>query len=310
MWDGLTRWGYLWQETWRGFRRGGWMNWAAVATVAVSLFLLGTSLQASWHLERLLNQFGSQLEISVYVQPQIDPAPVQTAIEALPEVATVTLVPRETAWEGLVEELGISNIEVATQQLEGNPLLDELKVKVTSPGMAPDVAAQVEAIAGVEDTRYVAEVVTRLREVNELLTWVGLGAIALVISAAVATTMTTIRLVVAARSQEIEIMRLVGATRGWIYLPFLMQGAVFGLQGGVIAWGAIAVVQQILRSVLSNQPSFLQFLARELPLTSRETLLLLIVLLIFGTGVGLIASALAVRRTNAEVDSEQIAWTA
>ncbi|MEM9246754.1 MAG: FtsX-like permease family protein, partial [Cyanobacteria bacterium P01_F01_bin.153] len=178
-----------------------------------------------------------------------------------------------------------------------------------SPAVAPEVAAQVENIAGVEDTRYVAEVVTRLREVNELLTWVGLGAIALVISAAVATTMTTIRLVVAARSQEIEIMRLVGATRGWIYLPFLMQGAVFGLQGGVIAWGAIAVVQQILRSVLSSQPSFLQFLARELPLTSRETLLLLIVLLIFGTGVGLIASALAVRRTKAEADSDQVAWT-
>ena len=176
--------------------------------------------------------------------------------------------------------------------------------------MAPEVAAQGEASAGVEDTRYVAEVVTRLREVNELLTWVGLGAIALVISAAVATTMTTIRLVVAARSQEIEIMRLVGATRGWIYLPFLMQGAVFGLQGGVIAWGAIAVVQQILRSALSNQPSFLQFLSRELPLTSRETVLLLIVLLIFGTGVGLIASALAVRRTQAEVDSEPMAWTA
>ncbi|MGD1852414.1 MAG: cell division protein FtsX [Cyanophyceae cyanobacterium] len=310
MWDGLTRWGYLWQETWRGFRRGGWMNWAAVATVAVSLFLLGTSLQASWHLERLLNQFGSQLEISVYVQPQVDPAPVQAAVEALPQVGTVTLVPKDAAWEGLVKELGISNIEVATQQLEGNPLLDELKVKVTSPAVAPEVAAQVEAIAGVEDTRYVAEVVTRLREVNELLTWVGLGAIALVISAAVATTMTTIRLVVAARSQEIEIMRLVGATRGWIYLPFLMQGAVFGLQGGVIAWGAIAVVQQILRSALSNQPSFLQFLSRELPLTSRETVLLLIVLLIFGTGVGLIASALAVRRTQAEVDSEPMAWTA
>ncbi|MEM6502870.1 MAG: permease-like cell division protein FtsX [Cyanobacteria bacterium P01_C01_bin.89] len=309
MWDGLTRWGYLWQETWRGFRRGGWMNWAAVATVAVSLFLLGTSLQASWHLERLLNQFGSQLEISVYVQPQVDPTPVQAAVEALPEVASVTLVSKGDAWEGLVKELGISNIEVATQQLEGNPLLDELKVKVTSPAVAPEVAAQVENIAGVEDTRYVAEVVTRLREVNELLTWVGLGAIALVISAAVATTMTTIRLVVAARSQEIEIMRLVGATRGWIYLPFLMQGAVFGLQGGVIAWGAIAVVQQILRSVLSSQPSFLQFLARELPLTSRETLLLLIVLLIFGTGVGLIASALAVRRTKAEVDSDQVAWT-
>ncbi len=285
------------------------MNWAAVATVAVSLFLLGTSLQASWHLERLLNQFGSQLEISVYVQPQVDPAPVQAAVEALPEVASVTLVSKGDAWEGLVKELGISNIEVATQQLEGNPLLDELKVKVTSPAVAPEVAAQVENIAGVEDTRYVAEVVTRLREVNELLTWVGLGAIALVISAAVATTMTTIRLVVAARSQEIEIMRLVGATRGWIYLPFLMQGAVFGLQGGVIAWGAIAVVQQILRSVLSSQPSFLQFLARELPLTSRETLLLLIVLLIFGTGVGLIASALAVRRTKAEVDSDQVAWT-
>jgi cell division transport system permease protein len=69
MFQFLTKFDYLLRETLLGLRRGGWMNWAAISTVTVLLFLFGISLQASWKLEGLLNQFGSQVEVSVYLDP-------------------------------------------------------------------------------------------------------------------------------------------------------------------------------------------------------------------------------------------------
>ena len=67
----LTKLDYLLKETWLGLQRGSWMNWAAISTVTVLLFLFGMSLQTSWQLETLLNQFGSQLEVSVYLKPNV-----------------------------------------------------------------------------------------------------------------------------------------------------------------------------------------------------------------------------------------------
>ncbi len=93
------------------------MNWAAVSTVTVLLFLFGLSLQSSWQLEKLLNQFGSQLEVSVYLNAGTRLEAIAPIVENLPEVAAMQTITKEQAWNKLVKELGISDIEGATQQL-------------------------------------------------------------------------------------------------------------------------------------------------------------------------------------------------
>ena len=298
----LTRGDYLWQETWRGLKRGGWMNWAAVGTVAVSLFLFGFSLQASWQVEHLLKQFGSQLEISVYLQPDADAIALAQQIQTLPDVAAVETIPRDRAWADLVRDLGISNIERATQQLAGNPLLDELKVRSHSSDTTPALASRIAALDGVDEARYVAEAIQRLREVDRALETIGLGVVGLLVSAAIATIVTTIRLVVAARQREIEIMRLVGATRDWIYLPFILQGLLFGLQGSLLAWGSLLAVQQALRSLVARQPTLLQWLVGDLTVRPDMALILGSILVGFGCAVGLVGSFLAVLRTTQPTD--------
>ncbi len=68
----LNKTDYLLRETARGLRRGGWMNWAAISTMTVLLFLFGTSLQVSWQVEGMLNQFGSQLVVSTYLKSGVE----------------------------------------------------------------------------------------------------------------------------------------------------------------------------------------------------------------------------------------------
>ncbi|WP_421655201.1 cell division protein FtsX [Leptothermofonsia sp. ETS-13] len=296
MFQFLTKLDYLLRETLLGLRRGGWMNWAAVSTVTVLLFLFGVSLQTSWHLEGLLNRFGSQLEVSAYLDTGVQATDLKSVVAAMPEVAEVRAIPKEEAWANLIKDLGVSDINGATKQLEGNPLVDELKVKAKSSEEVPALAQKLEQMQGVDEVQYVDEAVKRVAQLNQGLSWISLTVITLLTLTAIAVITTTIRLIVMARRREIEVMQLVGATTSWIYLPFILQGVVFGLAGAAISWGLIAGIQHFLTNLLTQQPEFVQFLANGLQLSPLRTILLPLVLLGFGSSVGVMGSLFAVRR--------------
>jgi cell division transport system permease protein len=292
----FTKLDYLLRETFLGLRRGGWMNWAAISTITVLLFLFGISLQSTWQLERLLNQFGSQLEVSAYLESGFQASDMQAAVEQFPDVVAVTPITKEAAWAALVEDLGISDIAGATDQLRGNPLVDELKVKARDSEAVPAIADQLKQLDGIDEVRYIDEAVTRLAQLNQGLRWASAFVIAILTLTATAVITTTIRLIVLARRREIEVMQLVGATRAWIYLPFILQGATFGLAGAGVAWALLFAIQRSLHEVAAQQADFIQFLAQGLSLTPHQLLLLPAALLGLGTLVGLMGSLLAVRK--------------
>jgi cell division transport system permease protein len=292
----LTKLDYLLKETFLGLLRGGWMNWAAVSTVTVLLFLFGMSLQTSWQVEKLLYQFGSQMEVSVYLDSGISAANLEPLVKHIPEVVVTQVITKEQAWTKLVKELGISDIEGANQQLEENPLVDEIKVKAHNSEVVPNLATQLAKLPGVSTVQYVDEVLKRIAQLHQGLNWITLTITIILTLTAIAVTSITIRLIVMARRQEIEIMQLVGATTAWIYLPFIIQGITFGLCGGAIAWSFITLIQQFLGSLLAKQPEFIQFITKGLQLTPAQILLLPMILLTFGAAVGLIGSLFAVRR--------------
>jgi cell division transport system permease protein len=292
----LTKSDYLLRETLLGLKRGGWMNWAAVSTVTVLLFLFGISLHASWQLESLLNQFGSQLEVSAYLDTGVQAADLQSTVAAMPEVASVTIVSKETAWLDLLRDMGLSDIKGATDQLNGNPLVDEMKVKALDAAGVPALATKLRQLQGIDEVRYVDEVVQRINQLNQGLSWLSVGMITILSITAIAVITTTIRLIVMARRREIEVMQLVGATTTWIYLPFILQGLVLGVVGALIAWGLVTGVQEFIASLFAQQSEFIQFLSNTVQLTPQQTWLLPISLLGLGCSVGLLGSLFAVRR--------------
>ncbi len=292
----LTKSDYLLRETLIGLKRGGWMNWAAVSTVTVLLFLFGISLQTSWQLEGLLTQFGSQLEVSVYLDTGIQAADLGSSVEAMPEVASVTTVTKEAAWSALLRDMGLADIQGATEQLNGNPLVDELKVKAKDAEAVPALAQKLQAMQGVDQVLYVDEAVQRISQLNQGLNWLSFGMIVVLSLTAIAVITTTIRLIVMARRHEIEVMQLVGATTTWIYLPFILQGLVLGIVGAFIAWGLITGVQQFIASLLAQQSEFIQFLKITMRLSSQQSWLLPLSLLGLGCSVGLLGSLFAVRK--------------
>ena len=292
----FTKSDYLLRETLLGLKRSGWMNWAAVSTVTVLLFLFGMSLQASWQLDGLVNQFGSQLEVSVYLETGVQADDLKPLVRSMPEVTSVISIPKEEAWGELVKDLGLSDIQGASEQLNGNPLVDQMTVKAKNSEAVPVLAAKLKQVQGVEEVKYGDEAVKRLAQLNQGLNWLSLGITTMLTLTAIAVINTTIRLIVMARRREIEVMQLVGATETWIYLPFVLQGLILGGVGAFIAWGLIAGVQGFLTGLLTQQPEFIKFLTDGMQLTAQESLTLPLILLGLGGSVGLMGSLFAVRR--------------
>jgi cell division transport system permease protein len=291
-----TKLGYLFKETWLGVKRGGWMNWAAISTVTVLLFLFGLSLQAGWQIDSLLNHFGSQMEISVYLQPEINGKTIIDQVKKIDQIDQVNLITKDQAWESLLEDLGVFYVEEATEQLDGNPLVDEIKVRVNDVEIVPQIAEQLGQIAGVSEVRYFNDALQKLQLIREGLNWVSVTLTGMLSLTAIAVITTTLRLIAIARQQEIEIMQLVGATKRWIYLPFILQGIGFGLTGAMIAWGFITTLRQSFSNLLLQQSEFFKFLTDGLQLTMEQLLTLPLILLVLGLTIGIVSSLFALRR--------------
>lgn len=292
----LTRLQYLLRETWLGLKRGGWMNWAAVSTVTVLLFLLGAGILVSWQLDYVVNQVGSQLEVATFLESGVAAESLKPFVEKLPGVAEIELVSKETSWANLVKELGLADVKGATEQLSGNPLVDEIRVQARSPEALTPLVESLRELKGVDEVRYLPEVLQQLTQLNAGLNRLGLGVVSLLTLASLAVITTTIRLIVIARRKEIEIMQLVGATSRWIALPFVLQGLAFGLAGGALSWALLQGARSFLATVLAEQPILIQSLMDAKAITTLQQLQLPLLLLGFGGAVGIVGSLFAVQR--------------
>jgi len=285
----FTRADFILKETLTGLRRGGWMNWAAVSTLVILLFLFGFGTRLSWQLQNAVATLGSQLEVSVYLTPEASGKKLMQKVETLDGVQKVTLQTKKDALSQLQKEMGLK--QDLTQTLEGNPLVDSLRVKVATPEQVTTVAEQLKAVPGVAQTRYGGEAANRLIQIDKTVRWIGLGVTGLLGFTAVAVITTTIRLVVLSRRKEIEVMQLVGAAPIWIYMPFLLEGLTLGLVAAMIAWGGLHYTDQFLAQQIQVNVPFMV-----LEITEEQANLLPWILVGSGVGLGSLGSLLAVSK--------------
>ncbi|NJL98051.1 MAG: ABC transporter permease [Synechococcaceae cyanobacterium SM2_3_2] len=288
---------YLLQETVLGLQRGGWLNWAAVSTLTVLLFLVGISLQLSWGLDSTVASLGTQVEISAYLTPEARGNELGEQVRQFPHVANVEVISRDQAWRELLVDMGIQDPASVSEQLGDNPLVDALRIQAESTETIGPLADQVRTLTGIDEVYYGDQVIRQLGEVRDTIRLGSLTITGVLTLTTVAVITTTIRLIVMARRREIEVMRLVGATSAWIYLPFILQGSLFGLIGAAGAWGMVAGSEQILQDLLSQVIAlpFLQISSAD----ELESWLLPAILLGMGLFLGTTSSLIAVRKSGA-----------
>lgn len=269
------------------FRRWPALSALSVTTIAFALFVVGLFGLVLLNLRETLRGIEERVEIVVYVTRGTPVEVITVAIddlEAFPEVQLVSYVTEEEALfqaqRELVEFQGIFS------ELETNPLPASLEVQLR-PGYrtaqaAERVAQRLEGLPFAEDIRYGHEWVEKLDNLRGIAAVVGLligGAFAL---ASVIIIGTTIRMSVMQRAREINIMRLVGATDGFVRRPFLIEGCLKGAMGGLLAvllnFAAFVTVDRLLW-----QASFFS--------TAQAAIIVAL-----GTTLGFVSSALSVDR--------------
>jgi cell division transport system permease protein len=229
------------REALAAFRRAPVLTGLSAAMVGLALFVVGLFGLATYNLGLALTSIEERVEVVVFLrddarQSEIDL--VQSELSEIGEVARVRYVSKREALERAQQDLP-EFAELFTG-MEVNPLPQSLEVELRPGARNRETVERVsEAAAGypfVEDVRYGREWVDKLftlRRVGAATTAVLGGAFFLVAALIIGT---ALRIAVFARRDEIHVMRLVGATNGFIRLPFLLEGAISGLLGGLLAW--------------------------------------------------------------------------
>jgi len=228
----------------RNFGAYPMVHFLAVMTIGISLFIPSAYLFVYFNLTGLLTKFGEEVHISAYLSDFLSEEATESLksqILAIKEVDRVEYITKDDALVYLAESFsGQSDV---LEGLEENPLPASIEVMLREEFRTPDdvslVASKIERMNGVEDVVYAREWLTRFHEAVKIVR-VGGIAVAIVLSlAAVAIVSNTIRLIVFARKDEIEIMRLVGATRMFIKVPLVVEGMIQGALGAGLAVGAL-----------------------------------------------------------------------
>ncbi|HSW28278.1 MAG TPA: permease-like cell division protein FtsX [Longimicrobiales bacterium] len=232
---------YAIREALAAFRRAPVLTGLSAAMVGLALFVVGLFGLATYNLRLALAAIEERVEVVVYLrddtrQSEIDL--LQSDLSDIGEVARVKYVSKQEALERARQDL--PEFSDLFSGLDVNPLPQSLELELR-PGARNREAVErlsktAEAYPFVEDVRYGREWVDKLftlRRVGAATTAVLGGAFLLVAALIIGT---ALRIAVFARRDEIHIMRLVGATNGFIRLPFLLEGALSGLMGGLLAW--------------------------------------------------------------------------
>lgn len=279
------------REALRAFRRTPMLSLLSVAAIAFSLFTIGLYGLVALNFRDALEDLAERVEIVAFLMRGTPAESVTLAaddIAGFPEVESVSYVSEDQALERARQELG--EFRDAFEDLATNPLPASLEIRMgpdfRSSEAVQQVADRLAGYAFIDDVRYGRDWLQRLDRIRRLATFVQLligGAFAAV---AIAIIGVTIRMTVLQRAEEIAIMRLVGATNGFIRGPFVLEGALKGLLGGILAVGLCWAGFTAFRAGLGADLPDLRFF-------DGATIALII---LFGTLLGLVGSMVSVGR--------------
>jgi cell division transport system permease protein len=235
---------YFAEEAVTSLWRSRLVNSVSVGTIAVSLFVLGAFLTVATSLGRVVSRWTEKVQVIVYLEDGIEQrvqASLENRLRDDPAVESVDRVSRELALKRF--RALFRDLSSLPEDLGENPFPASLEVNLKASHQSP---AEVERLAkafrdapGVQEIQYDLLWIERLATAVRLVRGVGAFLGGILVLAGVFTISNVIRLTIYAREDELDIMRLVGATRSYVKGPFVVEGMIQGGLGGTVAAGLL-----------------------------------------------------------------------
>ena len=279
------------QRAWQGYWRNGLMSLAATASMTLMLVMLSGLFILLSGLDATLNYVESKVEVVAYLADSASVDEVnalQADLQTLPEIVSVSYVSKEQA----LKDFQARQPEVAdlVAALDENPLPASFEIRLHDPADYVDVATYLREQPIVDSVQDIKKTVGQMVAVIGLLRTVGVVVLLVVGLTVLFIIVNAIRLAVVARAQEIEIMRLVGASDAFIRWPFIFEGALVGLFGALITIGLLWLVQDRLAGALAD---FFAVLPVQASAMVGQNVVLIV--LPTGIGIGVLGSYVSVR---------------
>jgi len=255
---------FLLHEGWEAAVRNGLATLAAISNTAIALLILGGLVLFGMNVEHLAALQARAAVITVELEEDADSREVAKALWASPLVSDVKFVSKEEALRETAGRLGLDadllGTDVGGKPLFANPLPDSFTVRTGDPQDIPQVAREAGQIVGVAMVRYAQQLTEKLLALARGIRISGVVVGILVAVAILVVISTTIRLTIHARRQEIRIMQLVGATKWFIRIPFIIEGVLEGLAGGAVAAAVLLPIYSYVESYARQNLQFIDLI--------------------------------------------------
>lgn len=280
------------RESFKSLGRNGWMTFASIGTVTVTLILVGVFALIMTNLNKLADDIENDVEIKILIDDLAgskEEKELLAKIKKLPDITDVKYSSRDEELKKVIKDYGDDFI----LHEQSNPLRNAIYVKAINPQETANVAKKIDKFEYTAEVNYGKGKVEKLFKVLNTSRNAGLVLIIGLLLTAVFLIFNTIRTTIFARRDEIEIMKLVGATNWFIRWPFLIEGALIGFVGAMIPSVALWFIYDSIFSALSGffQGTYFSLL-QPAPFITQ----LILLLASLGIGIGALGSGLSIRR--------------
>ena len=252
----LNRSGYLIREGFRSIGTHGFMSFATVTIIMACLIIMGSVTLLSMNIDRLIKDLENQNEVVAFVDDSYteDSArALQGAIEELDNIASVQFVTRGEAFDSFMQNYTSDLAEGLDDQV----LRDRYVIHLTDIARMAETKTELENIEGIAKVKAHLDYAKTFITIRNVVSIVSLALIAMLVFVSIFIMSNTIKLATFGRREEIAIMKMVGASNGFIRLPFVVEGLVLGILGGGLGflaeWGIYELMtKKIVSSVAGS----------------------------------------------------------
>jgi cell division transport system permease protein len=285
--------GFFFAEALKNIRLNLLMTITAVTTTFICILVFGLGLLFSAHIQGIIGSIREDVSVEAFMPnatgEQLDA--LANKVEGWPEVSKATEVTEEEAFAKFKDEF--RDQPELYKDLDKGVLPPSVQIQLKDPSTANEVAGRLKQEEGFteDDLSYPQQTINRLNSVTSVVIWGLYGATLLFLVVSVLLISNAIRLSILARRKEIEVMKLVGASDGFVRTPFVLEGLLQGLLGSALAGLAVIWINYLFTEWAHNALPFVP-----ISTAAVNTPVLLLILVAVGAAIGVIGSFLSVTR--------------
>ncbi|MBR6771907.1 MAG: permease-like cell division protein FtsX [Clostridia bacterium] len=232
---------YHLRESFSSLIRNRLVNTGAVGLLMTCLVMTGAFAMFMTNINLMVDEIGAVNEVSLYIDenaPEGTASEVEEEIKKVGNVASVRFVSKEDALESLRDDFGdlLNGLE------EDNPLRDGFVVELSDQEFIEDTVSKLGKIKGVAKISYNGDVASKFVNVRNFIAMLGVGVITVLSIVSVLIVSYSVRISAYTKREEIEIMKIVGATNMFVRAPFIFEGIILGLIGAALSYGIVCLV--------------------------------------------------------------------